>query len=525
MCGIIGVISKENRPNLGALICYGLYQVQNRGDYSAGIATIKKLPVDRKTYRRLRRIAVESGFEDFDSMVIRKGRGKVYEVFDDNQLAKLTGFMGVGQVRYPTAGYTVSSGVSAEENAALERESVQPVRTKDYSKIAMVHNGDIHNYSEVMEHFNEMGLKKVTNNDVEAILKVFAEEFFDLEENIPEKERIARAVAGVHKRVKGTYCVLAAMNNVGLVAFRDPEGRRPLFFGVNANGAVTDYAFASETVALEKMLFKGTLDQEYASGDKVYDEVKPGEMVFISKDFEVVRKQISKPRLKFCPFEAPYFMRASSFVNNRRVKKVRQELITQMLEGFKKDHPDTWDRLVLDRDNTIICPVPRTADTAAIHLADTLKTNGFHLTFAIEKNAYSGRIFMQPTQKHRDVQTISNHYIFKEEVRGKNIILIDDSIVRGTTLKHDIKYLKDLNAKSVHVLITFPAITAPCNHAVDFHTPEELFAYNHRSEAERKEALGLGSKDTLFYASPEHLTEAIGIPRENLCDECYKSDD
>ncbi|MFH0869903.1 MAG: phosphoribosyltransferase family protein [archaeon] len=526
MCGIVGVISREDRDDIGALVAHGLYQIQNRGDHSAGIAAIRRLDFSRQEYRHLRKIALDTIYHDFNPLCIVKERGKVSEVFDEEKLRSLGGFMAGGQVRYPTAGYTIpddQAGLSASEQATFERNSIQPLSTGQHSRIVMMHNGDVHNFREVTDHFKSIGLKQATNNDLEAILKVFAEEFFKFSaEDISNIDRLSASTRGVFERVKGTYSVISLVNNVGLVAFRDPNGRRPLFFGVNRTGGeISDYAFASETVALEKMLFKGTLDKKYSTGEHAYDEVKPGELVFISKDFELFRRQIAEPDLRMCPFEGPYFMRASSFLNDKRVKQIRKEIILYMWDRFAKESPVTYDYLCEDKENTIICPVPRTANSASVQLSNYLRNLGFEFSDAIEKHPNAPRIFMQPTQAHRDKQTIADHYIFQEDVKGKNIILIDDSIVRGTTLKQDINYLRAVGVKSIHVFITFPAIKNPCMHAVDFHRPDEIFAHN-KSPYQMKRDLGLHDDETLFYMNPTELSKAIEMPQNHLCNECYR---
>lgn len=520
MCGIIGVISKENSEELGALIQHGLYQLQNRGDYSAGIAVIKKLPVSRQEYRRLRRIAAEHTVADFDPLMIEKGHGKVSEVLNENKVKKLAGFMGVGQVRYPTAGYAIKpehDNLPAEEKNLMRTASIQPIHTS-FGRIAMVHNGDIHNYHDIMNEFLNIKIRIASSNDLEAVLLIFSKEFFDIAESVPDLERLTLTIKRVFELARGTYSALAVVNNVGFVAFRDPEGRRPLFFGVKKNhdGDIIDYAFASETVALEKMLFKGTREYKYPNGRNAYDEVKPGEMIFVSKDFIFHRKQVVEPNLKMCPFEGSYFARASSFINNTRVKKIRQNIIDAMWKRFMTT--PSYDRIKGDEHNTIICPVPRTAESAATHLSNL---TGINYDNAIEKHPFSPRIFLQPTQEHRQIDTIADHYIFEEEVKGKKIILIDDSIVRGTTLRHIIKYLKAFDVKELHVFITFPAIRHPCMHAIDFHTAEELIA-DDKTIGQIKTELGLDDNDSLFYALPEEIKAANNFLNINMCDECYK---
>lgn len=526
MCGVFGVISKRHRNDLGALVAAALNQIQNRGDYSAGIATIRKLKFSRKEYRRLRAIAISHTLEDFNPFEVVKGFGKVSDIFKGKEAdaEKLNGFMGIGQVRYPTAGYTFlqdETRMSKEELQKMAYDSIQPLIAPFY-KVSMVHNGDVHNFKEIIEEFANQGLRQATNNDLEAILKVFNQEFFAQPENSEIVGRVAKSVKGVLERVRGTYCVLAMVNNVGLVAFRDKNGRRPLYFGVNKEGdEIIDYAFSSETVALEKMLFKGTSQEKYITGKNAYEEVKPGEMIFITKDFEFHRQQIVEPELIFCPFEASYFMRASSFIKNKRVKTIRREILDLMWQRFREENPEKYNHLVEQGEKVIIVPVPRTAESAAIELANKCKPYKFSYENAIEKNPFSSRIFMQPTQKHRNLQTIEEHYIYEEDVRDKIIILVDDSIVRGTTLKHDVKYFRDIGAREVHLFITFPEIRNPCMHAIDFHTSKELFAHG-KSTEQLKQELGLREHESLIYAKPEELSKATGFPLHQLCDECYK---
>lgn len=518
MCGIIGVISKENRDDLGKLIALGLYQQQNRGDHSAGIATIKKLPFSRLQYRRNRASAVGDGISDFNPLNIKQGRGEVADVFSEEDYKKLQGFMGIGQVRYPTTGYVIENPESLNEKQKqnLILSSIQPLHTPHY-KVAMVHNGDVNpeSYHSVMEQFEAEGIGRSTHNDLEAILKVFTRSFFDQTENVPNNHRVAISVNEVFKNVKGTYSVGTIINNVGLLMFRDPNGRRPLFFGVTQDkeGSITNYAFASETVALEKMLFKGTKATNRSDISMIHDEVKPGELVFISKDFELYREQITSPELKMCPFEAAYFMRPSSFFNGERVKQIRRNIINNMWEEFKTK--SAYKKIMENKDNISVVPVPRTAESAAVYLQHDA---GLKYINAIEKHPHSARIFMQPTQEHRERETISDHFIYKEEIKDKDIILIDDSIVRGTTMKRIVKYMKDLGANSVHVFITFPHIMNPCMHAIDFHTKEELYSHG-KSHNEMKKGLGLNNNDTLLYSTPEIMKKSIGT--NNLCNECY----
>jgi len=519
MCGIIGVISKENRDDIGSLIAFGLYQLQHRGDFSAGIATVKRLPFSRKNYRHARLIATEHVVEDFNPLTIEKGDGKVTEVFNQKKLRNLIGFMGIGHTRYSTASYTKTdkdNGYSAEELDMIRKANIQPIYTP-FSRVAMAQNGDTHNYHELTAYFGEKNIRKSGWNDVEVLLKVFCEEFFTLTENLDDKERVEISIRHTLERVKGTYSVVSVINNVGLLAFKDFQGRRPLYYGVkkNDNGEITDYAFASETVALRKMLFKGTREERYADGRSIYEELLPGQMILITKDFEFYKKQVIEPDFRPCPFEGSYFARASSFINNRRVKQIRRNIIDYMWDRFSQS--DTYKRIIKNREEILIVPVPRTAESAAKYLANKTK---LLLGDAIEKNAYAPRIFQQPTQEHRVKQTIADHFIFEEDVKDKIIILIDDSIVRGTTLTEDIKYLKDVGAKEVHALITFPPIRHPCMHAIDFHTEKELIA-NGKTIGQIKQELGLRDEESLLYAIPDEIRKANGYEKINMCNECY----
>ena len=517
MCGIIGVISKNNRDDMGEIIHEGLHHEQNRGDFSAGIATMIKYPFNKKEYNAALEIAVGHTINDFDPMRIEKGHGLVAEVFHDhNKLKKLTGFMGVGQVRYPTAGYTETEKQFSEEiSKQMSFDSIQPLYTSGKEKISMVHNGDVHNFREIMNHFEEMHLRQATYNDVEAILNVFSKEFIKFSENVNDNERLKHTVRSVFERVKGTYNVLAVINTVGLVAFRDSEGRRPFFFGVRTDVEenVTEYAFASETIALEKMNFKGTSEEIYANEKRSYEEVLPGQMIFIDTNLNFFRSQIVDPDPRPCPFEVFYFSRASSFLNNSRVKNMRRKIIESMWDRF--ENTSGYGQISEDIDNTIISAMPKTGESAAIHLS-----RYSHLPYdnSIEKFS-SSRIFMQQTQDDRENKTNSDLSVFDEDVKGKNLIIVDDSIVRGSTLKHFVEYMHNVGVKSIHLLITFPPIINPCHHAINFKTNEELVAHN-KTVDEIKIELGLRNNDTLLYATHDDMRCATGYT--NMCDECYK---
>jgi len=516
MCGIIGVISGNNRDDLGAVICEGLHYQQNRGDFSAGIATMIKFPMSKKDYNRSLELAIGHSIRDHDPLRIERGHGPVAEVFHDKRiLERLSGFIGVGQVRYPTAGYTKNNEeISGEVMERMNLDSIQPLYTSGKEKIAMVHNGDVHNFREIMVHFESMGIRQATHNDLEAILNVFSEELTKFSESIPDNERLEKSVRNVFERVRGTYNVLAIINTVGLVAFRDFEGRRPLFFGVRRDneGNVTEYAFASETIALEKMGFSGTSEEFYSNNKEAYDEVIPGQMVFVDPSLNFHRRQIADPNPKPCPFEIFYFSRASSFLNNKRVKEMRRKIIESMWDRFRNTHE--YDQLAKDIDNTIISAVPRTGESAAIHLSSYAN---IPYDNNIEKFS-SHRIFMQPTQSDRDYETNSTQFVFEEDVRGKNLLIVDDSIVRGTTLIHLVKSLKNAGAKSVHFFITFPPIINPCHHAINFKTNDELIAHD-RNVGEIKRMIGLEDKDSLIYATPDEMRHATGYTR--MCGECY----
>ena len=517
MCGIIGVISGDNKYDIGEIVCEGLYHEQNRGDFSAGIATMIKYPFAKREYNAALEIAIGHAIRDFDPMRIEKGHGPVTEVFhDQDKLKKLIGFMGIGQVRYPTAGYTkTEEQVSEEISSQMRFDSIQPLYTSGKEKIAMVHNGDVHNFFDIMNHFKEMHIRQATHNDLESILNVFSEEFIKFSGNVKDNERLEHTVRGVFERVRGTYNVLAAINTVGLVAFRDFEGRRPFFFGVrtDAEENVTEYAFASETIALEKMNFKGTSEESYANERKAYEEVLPGQMIFIDTNLNFFKSQIIDFDLKPCPFEVFYFSRASSFLNNSRVKDMRRKIIESMWDRFK----DTsgCKQIFDDLDNTVISAMPKTGESAAIYLS-----RYSHLPYdnSIEKFS-SSRIFMQQTQNDREYKTNSNLSVFDEDVKGKNLIIVDDSIVRGTTLKHFVGYMHDVGVKSIHLLITFPPITSPCHHAINFKTNEELVAHN-KTVDEIKIELGLRNSDTLLYATQDDMKRATGYTK--MCDECYR---
>ncbi|MCF7866857.1 hypothetical protein K9L67_02365 [Candidatus Woesearchaeota archaeon] len=522
MCGIVGVILEENSEDIGMMLKEGLSSLNHRGEEAAGISVIRRLDMSRKDYRRRRNAVFGNAVNQYNTLKTIKGHGLVREVLQDKQMKNIYGFMGIGQVRYPTSGYTLESlnlEFSESEFERLKLESSQPL-VQEWNRLAMVHNGDLEkeSYKQIITEFKKNEWEIDSTNDLEALGLIFNNAFFGLSENLHSYEKLQKSVTEVLEKVKGTYSVASILNNVGLLAFRDSNGRRPLFrAAMKKNNKITGYAIASETIALEAMGFTGEMDEILEHGKNAYREVKPGKMFYVSKDFEEHEIQIKETHSLPCPFEFAYFMDSASFFNRKRVDTIRENVVDYMWERFSEQNQNLYEYINKNKENSIVVAVPRTAETAANRLSHI---SGIKYERAIKKRNDAGRIFQMSNQKLRESNTKSKHDLFGEKVKDKYVVVVDDSMVRGTTAIQDTKMLQEAGAKGIFWMFTFPPIIHPCNHAIDFKTQQELIAYNHNGKKALMTELGLlGSQDYLMYANPEELKKASGL--DSLCNECY----
>ncbi len=461
-CGVVGVYSLKGN-DISSFLYLGMQYIQHRGQDAAGITIFNgKFHTKRKM-------------------------GLVSDLLNDisNSSMPKNGWIGIGHTRYPTTGHSTI-------------DDVQPSTSKT---TALAHNGHVANYNDLKVELKKKGIELKTKVDSEVILKLFDE----IEGN---GASIEERVKHVMENIDGSYAVVAIYDNK-LIAFRDPIGIRPLVYGWKRNkeGDIETIMFASESCALT------------ANGIYEFEDVKGGELIIISKDIskengkgnnektinkhtQIIQKiQIMDKSQKHCMFEYVYFSRPDSKIDGKLVMDVRKRLG----ELLAKHSPVNAD---------VIIPVPDTSRTAANEYSRILS---IPVEEGLIKNRYIGRTFIMPSQKDRETAVRLKLNPVKEIIEGKNVVLIDDSIVRGTTMRDLVKLIKKVGAKSVHVRITSPPIKAPCFYGVDMSTYKELIA-SHNSVEEIRKFL---DADTLEYLSIEDLKEAIGLP---ICTGCLNED-
>ncbi|MBN2454081.1 amidophosphoribosyltransferase, partial [Candidatus Woesearchaeota archaeon] len=408
------------------------------------------------------------------SVNIIKDKGFVYNVFNEKNLPALKGRIGIGHTRYPTAGV----------NSTTE---VQPFFTHAANGIALAFNGNIINYPVLKERLRKKKKLYLSSDcDAEALLHIFAEEY-------RKKEGVAsvfRAVSRIHNEVVGAYSVVALIAGRGILAFKDPNGIRPLVLGERKNGRKS-YAFASESIALTIQGYNNIRD------------LKPGEAVFIDINNNVHSKVVTKAKSAPCVFEWVYFSTVESVLEGEPVYNVRKRLGEELAKKVKERWPD----LPID----IVIPVPDTSRPAAAGLAEALKVPYGE---GLVKNRYVGRTFIMPTQKVRESAMELKMKPIEVMIKGKNVMVVDDSIVRGTTSKRIVKLLRASGAKKVYLVSTFPPIRHPCFYGIDFQHQEDLIAYKRKIKEVEKE---IGA-DKLIYMDIDGLKRAVGT--DKLCMAC-----
>ncbi len=452
MCGIVGIVGK-GPVNLD--LYESLSVIQHRGQDAAGIVTCQ----DGKFF-------------------MRKGNGLVRDVFFKQHMERLQGNMGIGHARYPTAG--CSSSLEA-----------QPFYVNSPYGIALAHNGNLTNteklkaelFQEDMRHLN-------TESDTEAILNVFAHELALTAHPKFNHEDIFRAVSAVHERCKGGYAIIAMIVGKGILAFRDPNGIRPCVYGTRENNGVTEYMIASESVALQ------------AQGFELVRDLAPGEAVFVSEDCELFTRQCAKEaHLRPCIFEYVYFARPDSIMDNVSVYKARLRMGQTLVQKILRERPD--------HDIDVVIPIPDTSRTSALEVAYHLNTK-YREGFI--KNRYIGRTFIMPGQTERKKSVRQKLNPIDLEFQGKNVLLVDDSIVRGTTSKQIIQMAREAGANKVYMASAAPPVRYPNVYGIDMPAEEEFIAHNRTIEQIAEE---IGA-DWLVYQDLEDLIDAVRKGNEDI---------
>lgn len=447
MCGIVGIVSKGpvNQELYDALTV-----LQHRGQDAAGIVT----------------------FEN-ERFFLRKDNGLVKDVFRTRHMMRLAGHVGIGHVRYPTAG----SSSSAE---------AQPFYVNSPYGITLAHNGNLTNTEELAEDIFRTDLRHInTNSDSEVLLNVFAHELQKLGKLTPRPQDVFKAVRSVHHRVRGAYAVIAMITGYGILAFRDPYGIRPVCYGRRETASGVEYMIASESVALDALGF-----------DLVRD-IDPGEAIYIETDGTLHTQQCAdRFVLNPCLFEYVYFARPDSVIDNISVHKARMRMgehLAQKVERLRPDH-----------DIDVIMPIPDTSRTAAIQMAMRL---GVKYREGFIKNRYIGRTFIMPGQQQRKKSVRQKLNAIDLEFRGKNVMLVDDSIVRGTTCHEIVQMARDAGANKVYFASAAPPVRYPNVYGIDMPAASELIAHG-RTEEEVQTLIGA---DWLVY---QDLDDLIASARE-----------
>ncbi|MBN3663761.1 amidophosphoribosyltransferase [Francisella tularensis] len=445
MCGVIGVAGPDQ---VSYALFYGLNLLQHRGQDAAGIATM-----------------------DHGHFFIRKNTGLVSDVFTDEKLEKSKGNMGIGHVRYPTAG-------------SLGAADSQPFYVNNPHGIVFVHNGNLTNVPELAQMLHDIERRHLnTSSDSELLLNFFACGM-NKSKGSATSEAVYKACKFVFEHVKGGYACTAMIANFGLIAFRDPYGIRPLVLGFKEyDDGEKAYMVASESVALD------------ISGFKVLRDVEPGEVIIITEDRKVHSKICAKnPVLAPCLFEYVYFARPDSIMNGVSVYQARVDAGKILSKRIK----EAWK----DKDIDIVIPIPETGRASAQEIATAL---GVEYREGFVKNRYVGRTFIMPENVDRKNFVRRKLNPIPAEFRDKNVLLVDDSIVRGTTSKRIIEMIRDLGAKSVYLASVSPAVRYPNVYGIDMPVKSDLIAHGKTIE-EIRQWIGV---DGLIYLPLEDLKEII----------------
>jgi len=445
MCGVIGIVA---RSAVNQALYDGLTVLQHRGQDAAGIMTF-----------------------DNGRLHLRKDNGLVRDVFSAADMLELRGNMGIGHCRYPTAGCSSSA-------------EAQPFYVNSPYGISLAHNGNLTNaeaikrdlYLEDLRHIN-------TQSDSEILLNVLAHRLGGPGKLRASESDLFDAVATIHERCRGGYAAVAMINGYGILGFRDPHGIRPLCFGKRETDAGTEYMIASESVALDVL------------GYTLVRDVAPGEALFIDLDGNLHTRQCAEaPRLSPCIFEYVYLARPDSMLDDVSVYKSRLRMGRMLAGQINRE----W----ANHDIDVVIPIPDTSRTSALDLANELNIN-YREGFI--KNRYIGRTFIMPGQAVRRKSVRQKLNAIDLEFRGKNVLLLDDSIVRGTTSEQIIEMARDAGARRVYFASAAPPVRYPNVYGIDMPAARELLAHN-RSIDEIRQTIGA---DEMIYQSLDDLVAAV----------------
>jgi amidophosphoribosyltransferase len=452
MCGIVGIFSHEP---VAAELHDSLIHLQHRGQDAAGILTCN------------------------ERFYLKNGLGLVREIFIPEDVLALRGNMGIGHTRYPTAGgYNIAD--------------VQPLWVGSPRGISIAHNGNLVNYKELVHEITQVKHRHLNSSiDSEVLLHMLAEGL-ENNANTPDEgdnffASICGSVQNIFNKAEGSYSAVSVIIGKGLVAFRDPYGIRPLVMGEReTSDGKKDYIFASETTMF------------YSLGFKPCGDVQPGEVIFVNRDGELRRKVLETKTFSPCIFEYVYFARPDSTINEIGVYRSRLHMGQNLAKNWQQKYPD----IIPD----VVIPVPFTSNTAALAFANEM---GVRYSEGLYKNPFIGRTFIMPDGKQRTRSVRYKLTPQRSEIEGQKVLILDDSIVRGTTSREIVKMVREFGAKEIYFVSACPEIKNPCFYGVDIPSRSELIAANDSLE-EIRNYLGV---DKLLYQELDALVEAINHER------------
>ena len=443
MCGIVGIVAKSA---VNQAIYDGLTVLQHRGQDAAGIVTC-----------------------DESNLYLRKDNGLVRDAIKTRHMLNLKGNMGIGHVRYPTAGCSSSA-------------EAQPFYVNSPYGITLAHNGNLINAESLKQDLMRDDLRHLnTNSDSEVLLNILAHELNKIGKHRSklQPEDIFYAVKHLHQRCKGGYAAVAMITGVGILGFRDPNGIRPIVFGDRKTDDGAEFIIASESVAMDALDFQ------------LIRDIKPGEAVFITVEGEVYSQQCSENiNHSPCIFEYVYLARPDSIIDGISVYKARLRMGEALAQKILELYPT--------HDIDVVIPIPDSSRTAALSLAYDL---GIKYREGFVKNRYIPRTFIMPGQSIRKKSVRQKLNAINLEFKDKNVLLVDDSIVRGTTSREIVQMAKEAGAKRVYIASAAPPVRHPNVYGIDMPSVNELIAYN-RSADEVAETIGA---DWLVYQDIEDL--------------------
>ncbi|NOX76071.1 MAG: amidophosphoribosyltransferase [Gammaproteobacteria bacterium] len=447
MCGIIGIVGTEN---VNQNLYDGLTVLQHRGQDAAGIVTCDK-----------------------QRLYLRKDNGLVRDVFRTRHMRGLVGNMGIGHVRYPTAGCFSSA-------------EAQPFYVNSPFGISLAHNGNLTNATELKRDLFRADRRHInTDSDSEVLLNVFAHELQRESKLSLDANDVFEAVAGVHHRCRGAYAVVTMITGYGIVGFRDPHGIRPVVFGKRETPRGTEYVIASESVAVDSL------------GFELIRDIAPGEAVFIDINGTLHTRQCAQhPKASPCIFEHVYFARPDSIIDGISVYKARLRMGEALANKILKVFPG--------HDIDVVIPIPDTSRTSALQLSYKL---GVVYREGFIKNRYIGRTFIMPGQTQRKKSVRQKLNAIELEFKGKNVLLVDDSIVRGTTSKQIIQMAREAGANKVYFASAAPPVRYPNVYGIDMPSVKELVGHD-RNDKQIAEVIGA---DWLIYQDLHDLVEAAQV--------------